>query len=150
MCEFGRGENLAGAGEQRRRFRRIVAGTDVGQVEPFRAGIAGEAGGFVGGAVSVACGERFFAPGKRRLMHDEVGIVAKIGVRVVVAGVAKNHHAALDAGRRAVIGAVQHATIAEGMVSPFFNRAYSGPAGTPSARRRATSSAPGCTASRIT
>lgn len=103
MCEFGRGENLAGAGEQRRRFRRIVAGADVGQVEPFRPGIAGEAGGFVGGAVSVACGERFLAPGKRRLMHDEVGIVAKIGVRVVVAGVAKNHHTAFGAGGRAVI-----------------------------------------------
>ena len=149
MREFGRGENLAGAGEQRCRLRRIVAGADVGQVEPFRPGIARKAGGFVGGAVSVACGERFLAPGKRRLMHDEVGIVAKIGVRVVVAGVAKNHHAAFGAGGRAVIGAVQHATIAEGDGLAVFQPRIQRPGGD-ALGAQATSSAPGCTASRIT
>ena len=53
MRQLGCRENLAGAGEKRRRFRCVVTRADVGEIEQFRPGITREARRFIGAAVTV-------------------------------------------------------------------------------------------------
>ena len=129
MGEMRCREDGAGAFEEGGGFRLVVAGADVGEVELFRPGIAGEARGLVGGAVAMPCGAFFFAAGKGGFMHDEVGVAAEVGVRVVVAGVAEDDDAALGGCGRAVVGAVQYATVAEGNGFAFFQAAVERPGG---------------------
>lgn len=122
-------ENGAGAFAEGGGFRLVVAGADVGEVEQFRPGVAGKARGLVGGTVAVACGACFFAAGEGGFMHDEVGVAAEVGVRVVVAGVAEDDDAARGGRGRAVVGAVQHAAVAQGNALAFFQAAVERPGG---------------------
>lgn len=122
-------EDFAGALEESGGFRVVVASADVGEIEQFRPGVSGEARGLVGGAVAVACGACFFAAGEGGFMHDEVGVAAEGGVCVVVAGVAEDDDAARGGRGRAVVGAVQHAAVAEGDGFASFQAAVERPGG---------------------